>query len=356
VDAMELCPVPAGEFLMGSEEDDEEAWEDETPRQTVEIPHHYWLGRYPVTQAQFRELMEDRGYRERWLWTEAEDLGLWTDEGFAGRHGSERRSEPVSYREPFELPNHPVVGVSWYEAAAFCRWLTERWRSRGWLPAGQEVRLPREAEWADGYAESWHAEWTLTSERAVRQGLGRRPTRPGLPNLGQPGRLGRPLSVSEASGGVWVCTPTETDPEVPPIPLLRSRGPKDLGQGNALATRSNRAPALDRDVRCASGQSRRGGGRGSAHRPGRHRGRPWGSVCRLNAVSGQPTTPSPTSATKPPAPAFPRTAPQTAVRATSAAGRTPPSSAVSPAGEKRTSAKRCLASVSQPNLPEVNSP
>jgi len=147
VDAMELCPVPAGEFLMGSKEDDEEAWEDETLRQTVEIPHHYWLGRYPVTQAQFREFVEEGGYGERRFWTEAEKLGLWTDEGFEGRHGSERRSETVSYGEPFGLPNHPVVGVSWYEAVAFCRWLTARWRSRGWLPAGQEVRLPREAEW-----------------------------------------------------------------------------------------------------------------------------------------------------------------------------------------------------------------
>jgi formylglycine-generating enzyme required for sulfatase activity len=43
---------------------------------------------------------------------------------------------------------HPVTNVTWNDAEAFCRWLTEKDRAAGNLSAGQEFRLPMDAEWS----------------------------------------------------------------------------------------------------------------------------------------------------------------------------------------------------------------
>ncbi len=150
VDAMELCRVPTGPFVMGSREDDEDGWDDERSQRELDLPYEYWLGRYPVTQAQFREFIDAGGYGEERFWNEAAAHGVWRGGRISDWREGEPTAGPEAYPEPFTLANHPVVGVTWYEALAFCRWLTERWRERGWLPEGWEVRLPSEVEWQKG--------------------------------------------------------------------------------------------------------------------------------------------------------------------------------------------------------------
>ncbi len=112
LDQMEFCFVPAGPFWMGSEESGREK-----PLHRVNIPYDYWLARYPVTVAQFRAFVEASGY------------------------------EPQDRDSLRGLDNHPVVWVTWYEALAFCDWLTRMWQEKGILPAGMRVTLPGEAEW-----------------------------------------------------------------------------------------------------------------------------------------------------------------------------------------------------------------
>jgi len=154
---MEFCTIPAGPFVMGSGDDDTDAFSDERPQHTLAIPYDYWIGRYPVTNAQFLPFVAAGGYREPRYWKEAAASGRW-------RHGKIRRQEyyrddrqqfkvresgegdaPEDYGEPFNLPNYPVVGITWYEALAYTRWLTEQLTDV--LPAGWLARLPTEAEW-----------------------------------------------------------------------------------------------------------------------------------------------------------------------------------------------------------------
>jgi formylglycine-generating enzyme required for sulfatase activity len=137
--AMQFCYIPAGSFTMGSDKkQDPQAFEDESPQHELELPG-FWMGRYPVTQAQYGEFVQAEGYAQGKYWLEAQAAKYWSKQGFKGEWDDAPRQAPKTYGEPFDLPNHPVVGVTWYEALAFSRWLGER--------LGRQVRLPNEAEW-----------------------------------------------------------------------------------------------------------------------------------------------------------------------------------------------------------------
>ncbi len=106
LEGMEFCWVPGGKFVMGEGEVHE-----------VEIPHGYWMARFPVTGDQWRQYVVQSGVKP----------------------GTEDSLRVAA--------NEPVVYVSWHEATAFCGWLTGKWRGMGLLPKDWAVRLPSEAEW-----------------------------------------------------------------------------------------------------------------------------------------------------------------------------------------------------------------
>ena len=156
------CEIPAGPFLMGSDKArDGAADSDEQPQHEVTLPLYY-ISRYPVTVAQFDAFVQAGGYVEARYWPEARAAQRWQAAGIRGYADDEPRRAPVDYGAPFTLPNHPVVGVTWYEALAFCRWLGEVLRGtssklRVWqvgevgvldLVSGTfDVHLPSEPEW-----------------------------------------------------------------------------------------------------------------------------------------------------------------------------------------------------------------
>ncbi len=134
---MEFCSVPAGEFVMGEGKE----------QHLYNVPYPYWISRYPITNAQFNAFVDAGGYANEQYWLEAIAAGFWRAEGFGGRYDSEPRPGPVVLPEPYCLQNHPVVGVSWYEALAFTRWLTTQINDAKLSVPAWLVRLPNEPEW-----------------------------------------------------------------------------------------------------------------------------------------------------------------------------------------------------------------
>ena len=102
----EMVPVPAGEFDMGQEDGRDE----ERPVHRVSVGA-FELCRFQVTNA---------------------DYDLF-------RHATGREAGEHRHQAGFDCPRHPVVAVNWFDATAFCEWLSSQ--------SGRHFRLPTEAEW-----------------------------------------------------------------------------------------------------------------------------------------------------------------------------------------------------------------
>jgi formylglycine-generating enzyme required for sulfatase activity len=140
------CSVAAGPCFHG--EGRERRGRGAALRQ-VELPQGFRIARYPVTNMEYGRFIAAHGYAEPRWWTPAG----WA---FVSQAGQSEMAEESNARitraalwgvSPYDGPTQPVVGVSWYEAAAYCAWLTERGRTAGWLYHGEMLRLPTALEW-----------------------------------------------------------------------------------------------------------------------------------------------------------------------------------------------------------------
>jgi formylglycine-generating enzyme required for sulfatase activity len=187
--------VPAGKFLMGVSQEEfddlvalfaseeltaERDWLlAQMPQHDVDLPAFY-IGRYPVTNAEYAAFVE----------------------------ASEGQVRPPRHWEkgevPAELASHPVVHVTWQDAMAYCRWLSEQME--------KTYRLPTEAEWEK--AASWDAQ--AMKRRLYPWGDEWDPARcnnkasPGQRTtpVGQHRRAGgdSPYGLSDMAGNVWEWT------------------------------------------------------------------------------------------------------------------------------------------------------
>jgi formylglycine-generating enzyme required for sulfatase activity len=124
----------------------------------IEIPNKgYSMAKYPVTNAQFAEFIKAGGYKKK---------DWWTKEGWEkcqeGWHGAtaygKAWTEPYYWQDAkWNEAEQPVVGVSWFEALAFCLWLS--------YATGEKIVLPTEDQWQyaaqgdDGRTYPWGNDW-----------------------------------------------------------------------------------------------------------------------------------------------------------------------------------------------------
>jgi len=188
--APDWCVVPAGKFLLGSNPGDEGAYDDEQPQRTVELPA-FRIARHPVSNAQWQHFIDAGGYSERTWWSAA-GWALIEEQGWRA---------PRLWDDPrFNGANQPVVAVTWYEATAYCRWLSAR--------LGYAVRLPSEAEWekaargADGRTYPWGDSWDAAKANTAEGRFG------ASTPIGCFPEGASPYGVQDMAGNVWEWTVT----------------------------------------------------------------------------------------------------------------------------------------------------
>jgi formylglycine-generating enzyme required for sulfatase activity len=145
------------------------------------LPKPLWMTRYPVTNSQFELFTEEGGY---------EDKRWWSAEGRAWREEAGVTQTAYSDDSRFSAPSQPVVGVSFWEAQAYCTW------AGGRLPTEQEWEVA--ARGPEGCEYPWCGNWENGICNSHEVGLGR--TSPvGLFSRSRQ----TPLGLEDLAGNVW---------------------------------------------------------------------------------------------------------------------------------------------------------
>jgi formylglycine-generating enzyme required for sulfatase activity len=199
--------VPAGDFLFG------------TKKAKTKINGKFWIGKFPVTNAQFARFVQAGGYQTRAFWSEVgwawrsgkyDERTLETVErDWLDHRPTARRNAPYFWHN-IELGNpiFPVVGISWFEAEAYCSWLAKNIVA---VPEGYTVRLPNTTEWEyaargrKGSEYPWGDEFDKTAANTWDSD-------PGDSGVGGTTAVctfpqgASPLGVWDMSGNVWEWT------------------------------------------------------------------------------------------------------------------------------------------------------
>jgi eukaryotic-like serine/threonine-protein kinase len=159
---MTLNRVPAGGFWMGSLCEDPGALTSELPRHPVQISRTFYLGEKEVTVGQFRKFVEATGYKTS-AETRSTDGSPWGGSLFNSKTDKREQRPELNWRHPggkrIQSEDEPVVQVSWNDAGAFCKWLSDK--------EGRQFRLPTEAEWEYACRAGNEGRWCFGDDPAL---------------------------------------------------------------------------------------------------------------------------------------------------------------------------------------------
>lgn len=203
-DCPEMVIIPPGSFTQGFDGGLEARYEG--PRRDITIDYHFAIGRFEVTQAQYRAFIEQSGYEP------SPGCFLWDGIGapFIDANGWE---DPNYGRPPAD--NEPVACLNWTHANAYVTWLAES--------TGQPYRLISEAEWEyvarAGRADDATYPWGESEEEACLHGnvldrsskrfdpkltMPEAPCDDGFPQVAPVGQFQpNPFGVYDITGNVW---------------------------------------------------------------------------------------------------------------------------------------------------------
>ncbi len=160
--------IPAGDYLVG----------EKKKRLTIREP--FWLSKYPVTNSQYAKFINAGGYTNQQYWSYA---------GWKWRIAVGVILPEFWRTAAFNSPNQPVVGVSWWEAEAFCCW------AGGFLPSEQQWEAA--ARGPEGFEYPWGNTWEDGICNNKQTGLG------GTSVVGVFPRSRSPLGLEDMAGNVW---------------------------------------------------------------------------------------------------------------------------------------------------------
>jgi len=296
----QMLPVPAGKYTIGSQAKDTDVYDDEKPSQTVDLAS-FSIGKWPVTNAEFACFIEAGGYKDEqyWCtelakrWLKGEDvaggqvktwLDIWkyltTNPGWkeqfekSGDYSPQQienyeyiaslsqdelktqiskqlsqksRTQPDQWDDPqYNNPSQPVVGITWFEAGAYCAWLS--------AITSREYRLPTEVEWeaAARGLRVWYYPWGNDWDPTKTNSLEGRLLKPAPVGAYAAAGAKGPFEAEDQAGNVWNWTsslymPYPYDPTKSELP--EAEGERVFRGGSWYnARRYCRCAFRDRDV------------------------------------------------------------------------------------------------------------